>query len=165
MVEFVEEEAPTPVTPQAPAQAARTPWHLWAVGGLSLLWNLFGAVDYTMSQTRNEAYLKASAESMGITAGQMIDWIDSFPMWQHAFWALGVWGALAGSILLLMRSRYAVWAFGISLLGLAVTQIYQAIAPKPEWADAAFGMTLVIWAIATGLLVYAVSMARRGVLR
>ena len=64
-----------------------------------------------------------------------------------------------------MRSRYAVWAFGVSLLGLAVTQIYQALAPKPEWADAAFGMTLVIWAIATGLLVYAVSMARRSVLR
>lgn len=165
MVEFVEEDAPPPVTAQATTQATTTPWHLWAVGGLSLLWNLFGAVDYTMSQTRNQAYLKASAEGMGITAGQMIDWIDGFPVWQHAFWALGVWGALAGSVLLLMRSRHAVWAFGVSLLGLAATQMYQAFAPKPDWAEAAFGMTVVIWAIATFLLIYAVMMRNKGILR
>ena len=143
----------------------RTPWHLWAVGVLSLLWNLFGATDYTMSQLRNEAYLDSAAQSMGITAADMIAYIDSFPAWQHGFWALGVWGALLGSVLLLLRSRYAVWSFGVSLLGLAVTQIYQAMMPKPEWADAATGMTIVIWSVATFLLIYAISMRNKGVLR
>lgn len=142
-----------------------TPWHLWVVGVISLLWNAFGAFDYTMSQTRNEAYLGSAAESMGITAAEMIAFIDSFPVWMHAFWAFGVWGALAGSVLLLLRSRFAVWAFGLSLLGLAVTQIYQAMTPKPEWADAATGMTIFIWSVATFLLIYAVSMKSKGVLR
>ena len=169
MVQFMEQGLPPPPPPPpaaAPDQVSkRAPWHLWMVGVVSLLWNAFGAFDYTMSQTRNEAYLAASAESMGITAAEMIAFIDGFPVWQHAFWALGVWGALFGSVLLLARSRYAVWSFGISLLGLATTQLYQAMMPRPAWAEAASGMTVVIWSIATFLLVYAVSMRNKGVLR
>lgn len=165
MVQFIEDDVPQAVTPEPQATPGSTPWHLWVFGGLSLLWNLFGAVDYTMSQTRNEVYLGASAESMGINADQLIAFIDSFPVWQHAAWALGVWGALAGSVLMLMRSRFAVWAFGGSLAGLAVTQIYQATTTRPEWADAATGMTIVIWSVATFLLIYAVSLRNKGVLR
>jgi hypothetical protein len=102
---------------------------------------------------------------MGITAAEMIAFIDSFPGWVHAFWALGVWGAVAGSVLLLLRSRFAVWSFVVSLLGLAATQIYQAMTPKPDWADAATGMTILIWSVATFLLIYAVSMRNKGLLR
>lgn len=163
MVQFMEEAQPADAG--APVRAGRTPWHLWVVGILALLWNGFGAVDYTMSQLRNEAYLGSAAESMGITAAEMIAFIDSFPTWMHAFWALGVWGALAGSVLLLLRSRYAVWAYALSLLGLAVTQIYQAGMDKPDWAEAAAAMNIVIWAIALFLLAYAFVMRKRGVLR
>ena len=46
-----------------------------------------------------------------------------------------------------------------------MTQIYQTVTPKPDWADAATGMTIVIWSVATFLLIYAVSMRRKGVLR
>lgn len=143
----------------------RAPWHLWAVGVVSLLWNGFGAIDYTMSQLRNRDYLGGAASSMGITTDQMIAYIDSFPVWMHGFWALGVWGAVAGSILLLLRKRHAVWAFGLSLLGLAVTQFYQALTPQPEWVQSNIVMNLVIWSIATFLLIYAVSMRNKGVLR
>ena len=160
----VMEEAGTAAVSGAP-RAGAAPWHLWAVGVLSLLWNGFGATDYTMSQLHNRDYLGSMAEGMGITADQMIAYIDSFPAWMHAFWALGVWGAFVGSVLLLARSRYAVWSFAVSLLGLAVTQIYHAMTPQPEWADAATPMTIVIWAIALFLLVYAVSMRNKGVLR
>ena len=163
MVEFVEEH--TPAEAAAPAAVRSAPMHLWAVGGLSLLWNAFGATDYTMSQLRNEAWLGGAAESMGITAQDMIAYIDGFPAWMHAFWALGVWGALLGSVLLLLRKRQAVWAFGLSLLGLAVTQIYQATTPQPAWADMAVGMTVTIWAIALFLLGYAIWMRNKGVLR
>lgn len=158
----MEETEPMAVEPMA---VRGTPWHWWAVGGLSLLWNAFGATDYTLSQLRNRDYLGSAAESMGITTNQMIAYIDGFPGWMHAFWALGVWGALAGSILLLLRKRHAVWAFAVSLLGLAVTQIYHAATPQPDWAEGAALMNIVIWAIAIFLLVYAVSMRRNGVLR
>lgn len=153
-----------PVTAMGEAPTRATPWHLWAVGGVSLLWNAFGATDYTMSQTRNRDYLGSAAESMGITADQMIAYIEGFPGWMHAFWALGVWGALIGSLLLLFRKRHAVWAFGVSLLGLAVTQLYQAFTPQPDWAQSAIVMNLLIWSIATFLLIYAVSMRRKAIL-
>jgi hypothetical protein len=41
----------------AGTNTASTPRHLWVVGVLSLLWNLFGAMDYVMTQTQNEAYM------------------------------------------------------------------------------------------------------------
>ena len=159
------QDAETAAAAAGPVPVRSTPWHLWAVGVLSLLWNCFGATDYTMSQLRNRDWLGNFAESMGITYDQMVQYLDGFPGWMNAFWALGVWGALIGSVLLLLRTRHAVWAFGLSLLGLAVTQLYQAVTPQPEWVEQSVVMTLVIWSVATFLLIYAVSMKNKGVLR
>ena len=33
-----------------------TPWHLWVVGVVSLLWNAFGGYDFIMSATQGETY-------------------------------------------------------------------------------------------------------------
>jgi hypothetical protein len=163
MVDYVEQD--TPAEAAAPARVQGAPLHLWAVGGLSLLWNAFGATDYTLSQLRNRDWLGSAAQKMGATTEEMIAYVDSFPAWMHGFWALGVWGALIGSILLLLRKRQAVWAFALSLLGLAVTQIYQATIPRPAWAEMATGMTIAIWAIALCLLLYATWMRNKDVLR
>src|SRR3546814_7159427 len=35
----------------------KTPWHLWVVGVLSLLWNAVGAFDYTMTKLNDADYL------------------------------------------------------------------------------------------------------------
>ena len=141
------------------------PWHLWAVGVVSLLWNLIGTADYTLTQLGNRAWIEGGAERMGITAEQMIAYIDGFPAWLHAFWALGVWGAVIGSVLLLAHSRYAVWSFALSLLGLAVTQLHRAFTPQPEWVQGDVVFNLILWSIATFLLIYAISMRNKGVLR
>jgi hypothetical protein len=39
------------------------------------------------------------------------------PAWMTGVWAIGVWGALAGSVLLLLRSKWAVHVFAASLAG------------------------------------------------
>jgi hypothetical protein len=140
---------------------ARTPLHLWIVGALAALWNAFGAFDYLMTQTRNQAYLA------GFTDPQRA-YFESFPLWMEAAWALGVWGGLAGALLLLIRSRHAVAAFAVSLAGLAVSTFYQYIfsAPPPEMLEGAMlALNLLIWAVAIGLLLYAMRMRKRGVLR
>ena len=164
MVDFIE-EAETASVPAAPPVQHKTPWHLWAVGLLSLAWNLIGATDYTLTQAGNRTWIGAAATNMGITAEQMISYIESFPVWLHAFWALGVWGAIAGSVLLLLRSRYAVWAFAASLLGLAVTQFYRVLTPQPEWMGEDLILNLMLWSMASFLLIYAVSMRNKGVIR
>lgn len=143
----------------------KTPVHLWIVGGISLLWNAFGAIDYTMTNMKNMWWLKDFAQ----LTSEQIAYFDTFPGWATAAWAFGVWGAFAGSLLLLMRSRHAVTAFIVSLAGLAVNTLFQfglspvnpteLFGPGPMWT------TLVIWVVAIALLYYARRQAAAGVLR
>ena len=143
------------------AVQARIPAHVWIVGILATLWNAFGAYDYIMTQTNNAAYLSQfSAEERAF--------FDSFPGWMEAFWALGVWGALIGSLLLLIRSRYAVHAFGLSLVGIVVGMGYQYLvmeAPESLTTGAMAVMPWVILAVGIALFVYARNQAAKGVLR
>ncbi|MEG3153817.1 hypothetical protein [Sphingomonas sp. RB1R13] len=144
-----------------PVSVGRTPWHLWAVGLLSLAWNAIGGIDYTMTQTHNAAYLAAATPAQ-------IAWFAGFPAWEVAAWALGVWGAIAGSLLLLARSRHAVAVFGVSLAGLAVSSAYQWFVNPPPGETQTGGMLALdfaIWGIAIALLLYAQRMKARGVLR
>ena len=140
--------------------SAKAPWHLWVVGIVSLLWNLFGAVDFTMTNTRNAAYLAQFPP-------EMMQIIDAFPIWAVIAWGCGVWGALIGSFALLLRSRGAVIAFAISLAGLAVSQYYQATVDMPASMETANmkAMTGAIWAGAIFLLWYAWRQRKTGVLR
>jgi hypothetical protein len=139
------------------AVKSKVPVHLWIVGVLSLLWNAFGAVDFTLTNIRYQPYLAGLPP-------EVIQQIDAYPAWSVVAWAFGVWGALAGSLLLLLRSRFAVHAFALSLAGLAATTLYQLAIGIYGFTGAMAVMNLAIWAIAAGLLVYAVKIKRRGVL-
>lgn len=147
--------------------SAKTPWHLWAVGLISLAWNAFGANDYTQTQLGNLDYFEGMSQSMGVAPQEALSYFESFPAWADAFWAMGTWGAALGSLLLLFRTRFAVWSFAVSLLGLAGTTVYQLITERPDWATGTMAtiMSVVIWSVATFLLIYSVSMRRKGVLR
>ena len=143
---------------------ARTPAHLWIVGALALVWNGFGCLDYVMSRTRNADYLKSMMPDVDPQA--MFDWMDAFPIWASFGWGLGVWLGLAGSVLLLMRNRHAVWAYGLSLVGAVLGLGYQLANPMPQIEGfMATGMPLVIIAVAAALFVYARSLHKKGVLR
>lgn len=137
----------------------RAPRSFWVVAVLSLLWNAFGCFDFTMTVTRNPAYLAAFPPDV-------IDWLDAAPTWTLLPWALGVWGALAGSLLLLLRSRRAVPAFAASLAGLAISQAWQLTSGMPAsmLGPVNVAITAVIWIIAIALLWYALRMRRAGVL-
>jgi len=143
------------------ARRATTPWHLWLVGLLSLAWNGYGAFDYIQTNTRGEAYMRASGFGDAAVA-----YFFAMPTWMYVPWTMGVWGAVLGSLLLLARSRWAVHAFAISLIGAFVSVIYtyfignglQALGPIAH-------VQLVILAIAALLLWYASAMAKKVVLR
>lgn len=139
---------------------ARTPMHLWIVGALSLLWNSFGCYDYFMTQTRNAAYLAQFPP-------EVLTIIDSFPVWASAAWAFGVWGSLAGSVLLLLRSRHAVTAFAVSLAGLAISTLYQLSVDLPAsmTGGSMMLMYVLIWGALIAFLIYSLRMRRAGVLR
>lgn len=149
------------VTTNATAQRHAAPWHLWLVGIVSLLWNGFGAYDYLMTQTQNAAY-------MGQFAEDQLEYFYGFPVWMEFFWALGVWGAVAGSVLLLLRQRWAFYAFIVSLVGLIGSSIYSfVVEPAPASMDPAGYMifSAVIMVVTVLLIVYSRAMIRKGVLR
>jgi len=138
---------------------ARTPRHLWIVGIVSLLWNLVGAFDYVMTETKNEAY-------MGKFTQEQLDYVYGFPAWLIAFWALAVWGAVLGSVLLLLRRRLAVPVFLVSFACMAVTMVYNYGIAGGYAVMGAGGLvfSIVIFAVGLVLVIYARRMAARGVL-
>lgn len=141
------------------ARNSAVPKHLWLVGVVSLLWNLVGAFDYTMTQTRNEAY-------MGKFDQAQLDYFYGFPVWFEFFWALAVWGSLVGSMLLLLRRDLAVPVFLGSFVAMLVTTIYSFGFYDGMDVMGAGGaiFSAVIFVIALLLLLYARAMRARGVL-
>jgi len=107
---------------------AAAPWHLWAVAIAGLLWNGFQCTDYVLSQLRDPAWLAH-------VPAEMPAYLDSFPWWSTALWAVGVWGSLAGSVLLLARSRHAALAFLLAWLSTAITYGYHYVIGMPASID------------------------------
>ena len=148
------------------AVSTRTPAHVWIVGILSLLWGCFGAYDYVMSHMRDLKYIASSMP--GVDPNAALAWMDAFPIYAKIGWALGVWGGLLGAILLLIRSRYAVWAFAASVVGIVLSVGWQlTIAPRLAGADTTADKVIPIVVIVFGLfqLWYSWSMDKKGVLR
>ena len=136
----------------------RAPWHLWVVGIAALLWNAVGALDYVMTQTRNPQYMQ------GFTAEQLA-FFYSLPAWTVASWAVGVWGAVVGSLLLLFRKALAVWFFLASLAGVALTTLQNYVLSNGRevmGGPGALVFTAVIFLVAIGMYVYARAMRQRG---
>ncbi|MBW8752699.1 MAG: hypothetical protein JF595_00890, partial [Sphingomonadales bacterium] len=99
---------------------ARPRWHFWLIAGLSLLWNAFAAYGWLMTNMRDAAYIaRFTPETMQS--------LDAMPYWALGIWTIGVWSAVLGSILLLLRSRFAVHAFAVALAGLAADTVYGAM--------------------------------------
>ena len=106
----------------------RSPVSFWVVSSLGLLWNGFGAYLYTMANLGDAALLASTPPAMRA-------YIETMPLWAHSAWALGIWGSLVGSVLMLVRSRHAVSAFTISLLGAAGSFAAQGMAGVLEPAQ------------------------------
>lgn len=143
-----------------PATGIGTPRHLWVVGGIALLWNAMGAFDYLMTQTRNESYMSSFSP-------QQLEFFYGLPAWVVCAWAVGVWGGVLGSLLLLLRKRLAMWVFLASLTGMVLATFRNyVLANGMEIMGDAFSLafTAVIFLAALGLFVYARAMRKRGVL-
>jgi hypothetical protein len=138
-----------------------TPKHLWVVGVVGLLWSSFGALDYFMTQTRNESY-------MANFTPEQLEYFYGFPVWMVAAWATAIWASVFGSVALLLRSRWAVGLFAVALLGMIVSSLYtyglsegiKMMGGVGQWL-----FTIAIWVVGIGLYFYARAQQRQGVLR
>lgn len=142
------------------SESVKAPWHFWVIGVVSLLWNSFGAFDYFMTKTRGDAYLQAA----GMSPEQMA-WLHAMPAWMTAVWAIGVWGALLGSVLLLLRRKLAFPVFCVSLAAFLVSLIDQLVKPMPGASGSNYIIQAVILAGCLFLPWYTRRADKKGLLR
>ncbi len=79
---------------------SKTPWPIWAVEIVSLLWNAMGAMGFTKPNMGTEPYMAQLNEAQ--TA-----FFTGFPQWVTLSWGIAVLGA----VLILLRKRLAVPVF------------------------------------------------------
>ena len=140
----------------------RTPWHLWLVGVIAVLFNAIGVFDFVMAMAQGADYLAKA----GMTPEQIAHYLQ-MPGWMTAVWAIGVWGALLGSVLLLLRNRLAAPVFAVSLAAFALSLLYTYVLTEGGRIMGS-QMAIASTVIATLLLfftVYSWRMRQRGVLR
>lgn len=139
--------------------SVKAPVHFWIIGVVSLLWNSVGAFDYSASQLKLDFYVSQFTP-------EQLAYFSGFPAWAVASWAVGVWGALLGSLALLVRKSLAVLLFGASLLGLAANTVYSFVLSSgmETMGEGGAMFSAVIWVIALFLFFYARAMAKRGIL-
>jgi hypothetical protein len=141
--------------------APKLSWHFWVVSVGGLLWSAIGAFDYVMSQTRNEAYMKAFTP-------QQLEFFYGLPAWVVACWAIGVWGGVVGCLLLVLRKGAAVPVLLASLLGAILTFVHNILlsdgleAMGGGASAAVFPVIIVL--ISLGLWWYARGMKSKGLL-
>lgn len=155
------QDAETHQTAPHDKPARGTPWHVWVVAVVALLWSSFGALDYLMTQTRSEAYMSQFTP-------QQLEFFYGFPSWLIAVWAVAVWGGVLGAILLLLRKRLAVWALLASLVAMVITTVRNYVfADGMAVIGDTFSLvfTAVIFLVALALFLYARALEQRGVLR
>ena len=97
----------------------KAPWHLWLVGVIAVLFNGIGAFDYVMSMAQGASYMA----SAGMTPAQIAHH-EQMPVWMVAVWTIGVWGAMLGSVLILLRNRLAFPVFAVSLAAFLINLVY-----------------------------------------
>ena len=139
--------------------SVKTPVHLWIIGIVALLWNAMGAFDYTATQLRLESYMAAFTP-------EQLAYFNGFPAWAKGFWAIAVWSSVLGSIALLMRKSWAVMLFGISIVGLVGTSIYNFVLTDglAQMGEGAGIFSVLIWVISIFLFFYARAMVAKKVL-
>lgn len=137
--------------------AVSRPRSFWIVAVLALLWNLIGIAMFYMQVAMTPEQLAS------MPAGQRAVY-EATPSWVNGAFAVAVFGGALGALGLLLRKRWAVSMFLLSLLGL-LAQILGVYAVTPAWSAygaAGLAMPILLLAIAVFLVVYSRKAAARG---
>ncbi len=142
-------------------KSRKTPWHLWLVAILALLWNSFGVLDFVMTQTQNASYMAAFTR-------EQREYFYSLPLWLVVVWGSAVWAALLGSLFLLFKKRLAVWCFFVSMLAMFASMIHNFFfsnAMEVMGDSSSLWLTVAIIVMAVFLFFYAGMMNKHRYLR
>ncbi|MEM7780216.1 MAG: hypothetical protein AAF697_07500 [Pseudomonadota bacterium] len=118
-------------------------WHMWAVGALTLIWYALGLGQLGVMGSAAQTSTFLSQASLAVC----------------------LWSGLGGAVLLLMRSRYAVQAMVVALVGVLTASLdlfVLASRPVDFYANPTF---LSLWLIAQVSLYYTLRIRSLGLLK
>jgi hypothetical protein len=135
----------------------KTPWHIWVVGILTLLWNGSGTYTFLMAQSGRLSGL--SAEEEAYYAAQ--------PLWFAVSTDIALLTAVAAGIALLLRSRMAFQLFAVSLIFIVLNNLYELVSGASRMLvnQGAIVLTTVVLVIAALQFTYSWTMSKRGTLK
>ncbi|GAB3733248.1 hypothetical protein GCM10028862_15430 [Luteimonas pelagia] len=145
----------------APLESPRTvPAWFWMVAAVALLWNLFGVAMFAMQMSMGPDDLSALEEGQRAM-------FESTPGWVWAAYGVAVVAGTLASIALLLRRRFAVTLFWISLVAVVVQFAWMAFLSGATQAMgvAALGLPVFVVVVAALLAWFSGRAAARGWLR
>ncbi len=145
----------TPARPSYP-HPVRVPFHFWPIGLVILLWNcwgLFGAIA-------------AQIHLLPDLPDQALAHLDRQPWWLMLVGDLSPLAGVAGSLALLVQSRWAPALFVIQIAILVVTNAYEVLigaSPLLEAPETRIS-TAILLVLLAAQTVFAFRMAKKGLL-
>ncbi len=130
----------------------------WIIAIVALLWNIMRVLAYL-----GQVYMTEEVKNAMTPEQQEL--LANTPAWSTGLFAIAVFGALIGSLLLLLRKKWATPLFLISLLAVLIYMGYSFIATnQAEVYGTVQGivMPLIITAIAVFLYMYSKKAAANG---
>lgn len=137
--------------------AAPRPTSFWVIAILALLWNLAGVAMFWLQVTMG-------ADAIAALPAPQREVYEATPVWLNALFGVAVVAGVLGAVGLILKQRWAVALFALSLLAVLV-QMVVAYAVTPAWSASGVAgllMPVVVVAIAAFLWRYARSAAAKG---
>jgi len=143
------------------AGAAKTPWHLWVIGVIALVWYVLGAATIQLAQ------LGMLQDFIPDMKPDEIAYYAAQPAWFRVTTGIATYGSVLGAILLLMRKRPAAPVFAIAFVLILLNNVSELSngTSRVYANNAAAAVTGVIAVIALFMAWYSRTMHKRGVLR
>jgi hypothetical protein len=129
----------------------------WVVAVAALLWNLIGVLMFFLQ-------VGMTPEQLAALPSEQRQIHEAAPSWLDIAYGVAVFAGVLGAIGLLLRKRWAVTLFLLSLLAVLV-QMVSVYLLTPAWTllgPSGLVMPLVIVLIALGLWMYSSKAAARG---
>jgi hypothetical protein len=90
-------------------------WSFWLIGGVTLIYNALGVMNY---------FTQINAQSVAAMPEMYRALIEGRPAWATGAFAVAVFGATLGCVVLLLKRSAAYYLFIASLIGALVTMIH-----------------------------------------
>jgi len=142
--------------PPTPGSHRRAPLHFWAVGILSLLWNVWGAYIALSAQSGHLPNLRAEDQA----------YFDAQPPWLVIAVDAALLAGIAGAVALLLQHRAAIRLYAAQFAVIALANLYELVIGASPMLDGSGSMavSLILLAIMALQAVYAAGVRRRGLL-